>query len=445
MSKFRIGVKWSLVVMVLLAGCAGRPTPAVKPQPTASAPSRLPATVVVPVGTSPTQPSGGGVTADEPALASSAATTALPQPSPAQPSPAQPSPAQPSPTAIPSLKPFIPTATPLAQVTPTLTVASVLAATATLTTTFPSDDPYPLQIEVMRQQAYPGSEIVFEQTLTPGANYDRYVVSYLSDGYKIHALMTVPTGPKPASGWPVIIFNHGFIPPAQYRTTERYLAYVDAIARSGYIVFKSDYRGHGSSEGTPEGGYGTPAYTDDVLNALSSVKAYRDADPNRIGMWGHSMGGQLTLRAMVVSKDVKAGVIWGGVVAPYPNVFDRTANPAHPTRIPAKHRSRRAVWGLMAVHGARNSRLNMARQSRTQRSGRPSRPTAIWLTSPARCNYSIASPTRRSLWQPRRRSSQKCRRPGNPSNSTPTPATTTTLAAISSSPCNARSPSSISM
>ena len=137
---------------------------------------------------------------------------------------------------------------------------------------------------------------MIEQTLAPGANYSRYVVSYLSDGYRIYTLMTVPNGPVPETGWPAIIFNHGYIPPAQYRTTERYVAYPIAIARSGYIVFKSDYRGHGSSEGPPEGAYGYPGYTDDVLNTLASVKAYGDADPNRIGMWGHSLGGQLTLR-----------------------------------------------------------------------------------------------------------------------------------------------------
>jgi len=56
---------------------------------------------------------------------------------------------------------------------------------------------------------------------------------------------------KPATGWPVIIFNHGYIPPTVYRTTERYLAYVDAFARNGYIVFKPDYRAFGSSQGTP--------------------------------------------------------------------------------------------------------------------------------------------------------------------------------------------------
>jgi dipeptidyl aminopeptidase/acylaminoacyl peptidase len=38
-------------------------------------------------------------------------------------------------------------------------------------------------------------------------------------------------------------------------------------------------------------------------------------------MWGHSMGGYLALRAMVVSPDVRAGVIWSGVVASYADLL----------------------------------------------------------------------------------------------------------------------------
>jgi dipeptidyl aminopeptidase/acylaminoacyl peptidase len=179
----------------------------------------------------------------------------------------------------------------------------------------------------MRTQTYPGSDLIVEQTLEPGANSDRYVVSYLSEGNKNFALLTVPRGEKPATGWPVVVFNHGYIPPAQYRTTERYIAYVDAFARNGYMVIKPDYRGHGSSEGEATGGYGSPAYTIDVLNALSSVRRHSDADPDRIGMWGHSMGGHITLRSMVVTDTVKAGVIWAGVVASYPDLFARWRRP----------------------------------------------------------------------------------------------------------------------
>jgi dipeptidyl aminopeptidase/acylaminoacyl peptidase len=175
----------------------------------------------------------------------------------------------------------------------------------------------------MRQRQYPGSPIVIEQTLDSGSNYSRYIASYQSEGLKIYALLTVPFGEKPASGWPVIIFNHGFIPPEVYRTTERYVAYVDSLARNGYIVFRPDYRGHDNSEGIPSGAYGSPDYVVDVLNAVASMKAYPDADPARIGMWGHSMGGYITLRSMVITHDVKAGVIWAGVVASYPDMLSR--------------------------------------------------------------------------------------------------------------------------
>ena len=110
----------------------------------------------------------------------------------------------------------------------------------------------------------------------------------------------MPNGEAPEGGWPAIVFNHGYIPPSVYRTTERYIAYVDQLARSGYIVFRIDYRGHDRSEGNASGAYGDPGYTVDVLNALASIKQFPQANPERIGMWGHSMGGFLTLRAMVL-------------------------------------------------------------------------------------------------------------------------------------------------
>jgi dipeptidyl aminopeptidase/acylaminoacyl peptidase len=176
----------------------------------------------------------------------------------------------------------------------------------------------PLSIEKMKQKDYPGSDLQIEQTLLDGSGYHQYIASYKSNGLKIYGLLTIPTSEKPIDGFPVIIFNHGYIPPAQYRTTERYVSYVDNFAKNGYIVFKSDYRGNGSSEGQPEGAYYSTAYTEDVLNALSSLKKYKDVDPTKIGFWGHSMGGNITLRSLVVRpNDIKVAVIWGGVVGTY--------------------------------------------------------------------------------------------------------------------------------
>ena len=193
----------------------------------------------------------------------------------------------------------------------------------------------------MRQQTYAGSALTIEATLTWGPGFQRFIVSYLSEGNKIYAYMTVPLGERPRTGWPVIIFNHGYINPEIYRSTERYEYYVEGFAQNGYIVFRSDYRGHGNSEGEAVGSYSSPAYTVDVLNGMAAVKTYPDADPNRIGMWGHSMGGYLTLRAMVISPDVKAGVIWAGVVASYPDLLTRWRRSDRPTSTPSPTGGRR--------------------------------------------------------------------------------------------------------
>jgi dipeptidyl aminopeptidase/acylaminoacyl peptidase len=235
-----------------------------------------------------------------------------------------------------------PSVTPTPSPVPTLTATITLAPEPSLT---PTPTLHPMAIQRLRQTPYPGSDIQIEETLAPGANYSRYYASYLSEGLRIYALLTVPNGDPPASGWPAIVFNHGYIPPDQYRTTERYIAYVDRLARSGYIVFRIDYRGNDQSEGMASGAYGDPGYTIDVLNAVGALKRFPLADPARIGMWGHSMGGFLTLRAMVISTDIKAGVIWSGVVAPYPDMLSRWHRGSGPTPTPRSiSRSWRANW-----------------------------------------------------------------------------------------------------
>jgi dipeptidyl aminopeptidase/acylaminoacyl peptidase len=178
-----------------------------------------------------------------------------------------------------------------------------------------------MDVRAQRQTPYPGSEITITETLEPGPNYDRYIAYYLSEGLKIYGLLTIPYGDPPANGWPGIVFNHGYIPPDVYRTTERYVAYVDSLARSGYVVYRIDYRGHDRSEGEAGGAYSNPGYTVDVMNAVAALQAYSLVDAQRIGMWGHSMGGYLTLRAMVLSKQVKVGVIWAGVVGSYSDLI----------------------------------------------------------------------------------------------------------------------------
>jgi dipeptidyl aminopeptidase/acylaminoacyl peptidase len=211
--------------------------------------------------------------------------------------------------------------------TPTQTASQTSTAAPSPTATEVSIDiGREITIEYLRELEITGSEITFEQELDPTFYYRQYIVSYLSEGNKIYALLTVPAVDPPEGGFKAIVFNHGYIPPAVYRTTERYTAYVDYLARYGFVVMKIDYRGHGSSEGEASGSYFSPGYTIDSIAALKSLQTLDIIDPQGIGMWGHSMAGNLVLRALLIEPDIQAGVIWAGAVYSYEDLAKYSIN-----------------------------------------------------------------------------------------------------------------------
>jgi len=174
-----------------------------------------------------------------------------------------------------------------------------------------------INIEYLRNLKINSKEPDIVEELTDGSNYKRYIASYISEGNTVFGLLTVPIEEPPKEGYSAIVFNHGYIPPNQYVTTEKYIAYVDYLARNGFVVFKIDMRGHGNSEGTPTGSYFSSGYTIDAISALKSLQKLPYVNPQKIGMWGHSMAGNSVLRAMLVEPDIKAGVIWAGAVYSY--------------------------------------------------------------------------------------------------------------------------------
>lgn len=173
-----------------------------------------------------------------------------------------------------------------------------------------------LTIPYLRQRTYQ-SQLAALEPFADNANFSSYLTSYNSDGLRINALLTKPKGEMPASGWPAVIFIHGYIPPMQYRTTERYQDYVNYLARNGLVVLKIDLRGHGSSQGQAGGAYYSSDYIIDTLNARAALQASGFVNPQQIGLWGHSMAGNVVLRSLAARPEIPAAVIWAGAVYSY--------------------------------------------------------------------------------------------------------------------------------
>lgn len=175
---------------------------------------------------------------------------------------------------------------------------------------------YELTIPSLRERTYQ-SQLGERQVYSQNGNFTSYVTSYNSDDLTINGLLTIPNGEEPEGGFPAIVFIHGYIPPTTYQTTERYVDYVNYLANNGFVVFKIDLRGHGNSEGEATGAYFSSDYIIDTLNAYSALQNADFINKDKIGLWGHSMAGNVILRTMAVKTDIPASVIWAGAVYSY--------------------------------------------------------------------------------------------------------------------------------
>lgn len=161
-------------------------------------------------------------------------------------------------------------------------------------------------IEDLRRREFKGGEVKIEETL-PNGVYTSYIISYPSDNLKIYGRMNVPNGNGP---FPVIILNHGYFNLASFNSGDGTQTMADILARNGYLTLASDYRGHGKSDSDGERGGHRPEYSIDVLNLLASINTVQKADASKIGMWGHSMGGEVSMRAIEATDKVKAVALW---------------------------------------------------------------------------------------------------------------------------------------
>lgn len=190
----------------------------------------------------------------------------------------------------------------------------------------PSPTPFPFQemtIPNLRKREYK-SVLGDMEKISEHALYTSYLTSYDSDGFKVNGLLTIPKDESKTHS--AIVFVHGYIPPATYTTTGNYVDYVDYLARNGFVVFKIDLRGHADSEGEPGGGYYGSDYVVDTLNARAALLASDFVTPGKVGLWGHSMAGNVVMRSFVSQPTIPAVVIWAGAGYTYQDLLTYRLN-----------------------------------------------------------------------------------------------------------------------
>lgn len=130
-------------------------------------------------------------------------------------------------------------------------------------------------------------------------------ISYLSDGLMVNGLMVKPKKP---GKYPCIIYNRGGNRDFGQLLVAHAAMTLGQLAKEGYVVIASNYRGNGRSEGQEQFGGDD---VNDVLNLIDVLKEIEEADTERIGMYGWSRGGMMTYIALTKTDQIDAACVGG--------------------------------------------------------------------------------------------------------------------------------------
>src|SRR5690348_8512626 len=164
-------------------------------------------------------------------------------------------------------------------------------ATATPTPT-PHASPTPqlpaYYIESLRARPYPPGRLDIQDQMFRGAGFTKYHMAWPSGGQTMTGTISVPDGDGP---FPVVVVNHGFIPPERYWIGQDSGIFGDPLAAHGFISVAPNWPGYSGSGPAPPD---LPAIAGQAVAALDLVSAlysYPKADTTKVAFIGHSNGG----------------------------------------------------------------------------------------------------------------------------------------------------------
>lgn len=157
------------------------------------------------------------------------------------------------------------------------------------------------------------SEITIDRVLATTPEFTAYVFHFTSEGRKISGQLNVPNA-EPQSKRPVILMMRGYVPPADYTIGKGTSPSAAALANAGYITIAPDFLGFGESD-MPPGETLAERFVKplNVLDLIATVekldgqsltfenKTIGTIDAKRLGLWGHSNGGQISLSVLEIT------------------------------------------------------------------------------------------------------------------------------------------------
>lgn len=111
-------------------------------------------------------------------------------------------------------------------------------------------------------------------------------------GYEIAAIYTKPE--VLADKYPFVLLLHGF---TGWKEEEHISSLADGLAEAGIASIRFDAPGSGESSGNWQDDYRVSNYLGVIKEIIDYAAEDLSADPEQVGIWGHSMGGMTAIIA----------------------------------------------------------------------------------------------------------------------------------------------------
>jgi len=186
--------------------------------------------------------------------------------------------------------------------------------------------------EELSHRRFPPGQIKLGAITKEEDNYKTYVFTYQCEGKTISGMANIPSQSslspkqqnsapeKPSFGkFPVIILLRGYAPRESYHIglgTEKSANY---FAKNGFLTLAPDFLGYGYSDWEDQDILLARFYRPvEVLCLLASLGSLPQVDTTKIGLWGHSNGGQIALSLLEITGKPYPTSLWAPVSLGFP-------------------------------------------------------------------------------------------------------------------------------
>lgn len=189
--------------------------------------------------------------------------------------------------------------------------------------------PKPLEkytFENLKNQQFSPSEITFGKVLKDEKDYTSGLFYFNMVDKRVSGLANIP---KKKGIYPIIVMFRGYVDQKIYTTGEGTRRAGEFFAANGFITLAPDFLGYGESASPSANSIEerfqtyTTALTllsslGNLNKALDEVNPVIKADLGKVGIWGHSNGGQIALSVLEISGKYYPTVLWAPVSKPFP-------------------------------------------------------------------------------------------------------------------------------